>query len=479
MTTKKMYCIFLYLSLLFCWKTSLFPVSFFTEPFLDLGTISDTEIVKKELTVHNQTDKTLSVRAIVSCSCITIENSELTIPPNSSSFLPFEFHPKGYNGENYFQIFLTSTEERMTVELKTIILSGKKQTQKNRSKSSFFYTENPSFLEDKASFHYFSYRNCKSCQKLAKRVQKKYPNKKFYFYFLESKQNQDLFFEKLQTPDELSSSEPLFPEIPLLLTEQKRYAGEKNIEHFVTGEKKEVSKQTINNISGPAIFISGLLDGINPCAFTVIVLLLSYMSLNFKKRGEILVAGIFYITAVFITYFLVGLGLFEFFRKLDQFTYFQKIFKYALSIFLGTLAFLTLLDIIRYLQGKNEKMILKLPAILQKTIRENIRSEMKNYRIFFSSILLGFLVSLLELVCTGQVYLPIVGYMTRATPFHGLFYLFVYNIGFILPLSAVFLFVYAGISSKKVGEWFGKNMLVVKILFLILFLSFLIINIFI
>ena len=59
----------------------------------------------------------------------------------------------------------------------------------------------------------------------------------------------------------------------------------------------------------PIVVVAGLVDGINPCAFAVLVfLLVSIMSIGSKRK--VLEVGIVYIGAIFIFYFLSGLGLF-------------------------------------------------------------------------------------------------------------------------------------------------------------------------
>jgi cytochrome c biogenesis protein CcdA len=188
---------------------------------------------------------------------------------------------------------------------------------------------------------------------------------------------------------------------------------------------------------------------------------------------------LFYIFAVFITYFLVGIGIFEFVRQLNAFKIFSTIFKHALTIVLLCLALFSLYDFIQSLKGKTEKMILKLPIFLQQSIRKNIRNQMTDYKILLGSLILGFTVSIVELVCTGQVYFPIIGYMVRNSgeQIKGIILLLFYNTAFIIPLGLTFLLVFFGISSKKIGDLFSKYLAVVKFLFFLLFVSFTIINI--
>ncbi|MBI2079631.1 cytochrome C biogenesis protein CcdA, partial [Candidatus Micrarchaeota archaeon] len=48
------------------------------------------------------------------------------------------------------------------------------------------------------------------------------------------------------------------------------------------------------------------IDSINPCAFGVLIFLLAYLGKNFKKPNMMLLHGITYIVAVYITYLLAG-----------------------------------------------------------------------------------------------------------------------------------------------------------------------------
>ena len=444
----------------------------------DLGKISGNESISAEIPISNPNNEAIDFKTISSCNCIEINNFSSSIPADSSIFLPITFHPEGYSGNQSFIITLIYNGNQDKILINCNVDSAvENKTADDIEESDFIrYTTDENILKTPDTFAFFSYRNCGTCKKIIKTFLKSVPNTTIYFYELENPDNGKLLFEKLY--------DETFSQLPVLYKtdsngNNKLYSGENEIIDFLSGN---YSDKAIPQAKGKfrmniiAIFISGLLDGINPCAFTVIILLLSYMTLNFRKKSEILIAGIFYVITVFITYFLVGLGLFEFIKRLEQFALFQIIFKYTLSAFLAVLAIISLFDAVQCIKGKRENMVLKLPAVLQKTIRENIRSEMKNYRIFISSVLLGFLVSLLELACTGQVYLPIVGYMVRSTPLKGLSLLFLYNLGFIIPLAFVFFLVYKNISSKKIGDFFSSHLAAVKILFCLLFVFFFIIN---
>ena len=57
------------------------------------------------------------------------------------------------------------------------------------------------------------------------------------------------------------------------------------------------------------IVITGLIDSINPCAIGVLILLLSTLIAVGKSKQKLLLFGFVYISAVYVVYFLAGLGL--------------------------------------------------------------------------------------------------------------------------------------------------------------------------
>ncbi len=58
------------------------------------------------------------------------------------------------------------------------------------------------------------------------------------------------------------------------------------------------------------VLAAGLIDGINPCAFTTLIFLLASLALAGRGRREVLVIGALFSLSVFLTYLGVGLGLF-------------------------------------------------------------------------------------------------------------------------------------------------------------------------
>jgi len=73
-----------------------------------------------------------------------------------------------------------------------------------------------------------------------------------------------------------------------------------------------------------------------------------------------------------------------------------------------------------------------------------------------SLIVLGALVALVELPCTGGIYLAILS-LIADSGVKGIFYLVLYNVVFVLPLILISYFVYHGVKVEAVNEWVQRN----------------------
>lgn len=225
---------------------------------------------------------------------------------------------------------------------------------------------------------------------------------------------------------------------------------------------------------GALVIVSaGLLDGINPCAFTTIIFLISCSAFMGRKGRDIFLVGWAFTIAVFITYLLIGLGLFEFTKQLAFFPFLSRIFSLLIAAIAGVLGILSIYDYYKIRKGKLKEIVLQLPQGIKDKIHSAIREGSKTKRFILASLSLGFLVALLEFPCTGQVYLPIIFVLRHIQDLriYAFSYLVLYNLMFILPLILVFIFAYKGISSKVFTELMQRNAGKVKILTAILFFA--------
>jgi len=236
-----------------------------------------------------------------------------------------------------------------------------------------------------------------------------------------------------------------------------------------------------------AIIGAGLIDGINPCAFTVMVFFISFLSLHGYRKKELIITGFAFITAVFLTYLVIGLGLFNFLYRLKIFLHLARMVNFAIGIFCIVLGVFALYDFFEFKKsGRTEGLVLQLPGPVKTQIQRIIglfyrRTQKINQesaavpaeRLLFGTLIAGFLVSLLEAVCTGQVYLPTIVFVLKTTrlKLEALGYLLLYNLMFIIPLFIIFIFALLGATSAQFARFLNKNLLAIKMLMAVLFFS--------
>lgn len=229
---------------------------------------------------------------------------------------------------------------------------------------------------------------------------------------------------------------------------------------------------------------AGLVDGINPCAFTVIVFFISFLSVQGYRRRQIAVIGLSFISAVFLTYLLLGVGVFQVFYSMRFFWALRMAVNYIVGAATAVLGILAVRDLVVFARtGSTEAMALQLPESVKKKIHSVIgdhyrrraagggEKNLSMIPLIASAFATGFLVSLLEAVCTGQVYLPTITFVLKTTQVKllALAYLLVYNIMFVVPLLAVFVLALAGVGSVQFSGFFKKNFIAVKAVMALLF----------
>lgn len=228
-----------------------------------------------------------------------------------------------------------------------------------------------------------------------------------------------------------------------------------------------------------AIVGSGLVDGINPCAFAVIVFFISFLTVYKYNRKEIILVGAAYCFAVFGAYLLLGFGLFKFLYAMQGFSYVIKAF-YIITAGLCLIFFgLSVYDFWVYRKTKkSDGMILQLPQSLKVRIHKImgffLRDKNKSaWRLTLAALAVGFGVSLVEAVCTGQVYVPTCVLIMQNPEFRmrAIFYLVIYNLMFVVPLITVFVLALLGYESKGFNEFFKKHLGVTKVLLSLVFLG--------
>ncbi len=232
--------------------------------------------------------------------------------------------------------------------------------------------------------------------------------------------------------------------------------------------KKLESKYDAITVS--VIVGNGLVDGVNPCAFATIIFLLSYLQVTRRTPRETAAAGIAFVAAVYITYFLLGLGLARIITELSAFELAARYLQIGTVIFAGVVMLLCIYDGILCLRGRIDEMVLQLPGVFKERIRATVRTHARSKYIIPASFGVGVLISMLEIACTGQNYLPTILFMLqRGGKGTAWGYLVLYNLAFVLPLIIVFTLAFFGLRSEKLTPLLKKHAATVKFALAILF----------
>jgi hypothetical protein len=250
----------------------------------------------------------------------------------------------------------------------------------------------------------------------------------------------------------------------------------KSVVAIEKGEIKKAEESMVKRFRSLGILTivsAGLLDGINPCAFATLIFFISYLTFVGRKRREILWVGLGFSGAVFVTYLLIGFGILSFIQHFSFLPLFSRIVYIVTIAFALVLGVLSLYDYIQLKRGRPSEMKLQLPDFLKKRIHQTIREESKSTRYFLAAIAAGFIVSLLEFTCTGQVYLPTILFVTNIPSLraNAISYLVLYNLMFIIPLLIIFGVVYWGVTSEQLAFFLKKRASSIKLFTSLLFFA--------
>lgn len=240
--------------------------------------------------------------------------------------------------------------------------------------------------------------------------------------------------------------------------------------------KKEISgrekiKEYFEKFGVFVILFAGLIDGVNPCAFAVLIFFITFLLTTGKRREDILKVGIFFTLGVYIAYLISGVGIFRIVQRYSFIGIFSKILYLITAILVFVFAILSYIDYNKIKSGKGEEIILQLPGFFKKRAREIIKRNLNTNIVSLSAFLVAFPISIIEFLCTGQTYLPTIVYIIGVPELKvkGIYYLMIYNFMFVLPLIIIFLGVYFGLSQRFLGKLMRENVGKIKLIMSIIF----------
>ncbi len=193
-----------------------------------------------------------------------------------------------------------------------------------------------------------------------------------------------------------------------------------------------ISEVPVSPILPPVglVIAAGLIDGINPCAVAVLIFLLLTL-LGAGGRVQILRFGAAYVAGVYLMYFLSGFGLLTAVRVTGLSGYFSCVAG-IIAILLGVVM---VVDSFR--RGGATHLHVsasRLAFVRQIAVRRGI----------ISVFIVGVVVALIELPCTGCVYLAILAMLSGSDVWAATGLLALYNLMFVLPLLVIIIAVAAG-----------------------------------
>ncbi len=215
-----------------------------------------------------------------------------------------------------------------------------------------------------------------------------------------------------------------------------------------------------------AVILGGLLDGINPCALTTLIFFLSLLTLTRTPTRTRLHFTLGFILATFLLYTLLGFGLIRLLTHIPLFQQFRTLFIYLIALLLLLAALTTLLTLNR------KAPLLALPDTFRQRIRRTLTSGLRAPAALLSGLTSGLLVTLLESVCTGQGYIPVLTLILRHAPTNAHIWamLLLYNLLFILPLILVAILCHFGLKAIDLAAFSRRHLRLLKILTALFFI---------
>ncbi len=208
-------------------------------------------------------------------------------------------------------------------------------------------------------------------------------------------------------------------------------------------------------------------DAINVCALAVMAMVLMEMLLHDPtKKRNILLGGFAFISAVFILYFVYGIILVQFFSHLipetGSFSFY--IFK-GFGILAIVLGLLNLKDFLRYKPGS-------FGTEMPMTFRPRVKMFIKKMSTPKGAFIIGLIVTIFLLPCTITPYIIASGELSVLKFFQTIPWVLYYNFIFILPMIAITLFIYFGVTTvEKVSGWKEKNIHYLHLIESIIFIA--------
>lgn len=204
-------------------------------------------------------------------------------------------------------------------------------------------------------------------------------------------------------------------------------------------------------------------DSINPCTIAVMAMLLGVILTKDGKKKVLLAASTF-IGVIFISYYLMGLGLLQTITNSELTNAFFALVTIAALV-------LAVMEIKAYFRYKPGFASIEIPMFLRPHLRKVMANATSLPGVAFAALLC----SLFLLPCSSGPYLMVLSMLAKSVTLNGLLYLFIYNLVFVLPMAVIAVMIYMGKATvdevSEFRETHIRNLhLIAGLLFFILFL---------
>lgn len=475
----------------------------FDPPEWDFGVISrDDGAVERPVAVRNNTEEEVRLSLLSTCACLIVEPDEIRLAAGEETAIRLVFDPEDEAGDIQKDVVVRTSLAEIGKALYAVqgtVAGGGTPGSAVRGAVAEESVSNEEEGADQAlRIEYYYSPGCSSCIRFLNREIPRLQRElgirlevvehsildpedyRRYRALLEELDAAERAYPALSAEGRLLQGEPeIAAELEHLLKALASAARrEEPSERQTQPEPREPDKAPASETEARVeqrlavvpVIAAGLLDGINPCAFTTLIFLISALVVAGRGRKDVLEIGLFFTLAVFLSYLGIGMGFFQAVRMASGFPIVAAVIKWVLFAVLVVFAGLSVYDYFLVRAGRAKEMLLQLPKSFRQRIHASIRTRTRALALISSSLVMGFLVSVFELACTGQVYFPTIVYMYRAgRRASAVVYLLIYNLGFIVPLLVVFLLTYLGVSSKAVTGFFQRSLRPVKIGLALLF----------
>jgi cytochrome c biogenesis protein CcdA/thiol-disulfide isomerase/thioredoxin len=196
----------------------------------------------------------------------------------------------------------------------------------------------------------------------------------------------------------------------------------------------------VRSLTLPAVLSGAAVDAINPCAFAVLILLITAV-LGAGGRNRALYAGLAFSLSIFVSYYLMGLGLYS---AVEAAGVTRGIY-IAVAVLAILIGLFNLKDYLWY----GRWFVMEVPL----SWRPRLKRLIGGVTSVPGAFLTGFAVSLFLLPCTSGPYIIILGLLAKTeTRTAAMLWLVLYNLVFIAPMIAITAAIHYGLTSAQKAE---------------------------